>query len=60
MNSIPININLNFQQLIEVVKKLPPAKKSILNDILWDNSMPVPDEHQTLVLISFLSSFILL
>ena len=47
--TIPVRINLSFKQLIEVVKKLPPAEKSLLNDILWDESMPVPSEHESLV-----------
>jgi hypothetical protein len=48
--SIPISINLTFQQLAEAVKKLPPSEKSLLNDMLWDETMPVPPEHQSLVL----------
>ena len=47
--NIPVSINLSFQQLMEAVKKLPPAEKSLLNDVLWDENMPVPSEHQSLV-----------
>ena len=50
MNTIEINTQLSFQQLIAIVKKLPPEQKQILNDSLWDETMPVPKEHQDIVL----------
>ena len=49
-SNIPLSINLSFQQLIEAVKKLPPVEKSLLNDVLWDETMPIPSEHRSLVL----------
>ncbi len=50
MNSLHLNINLSFQQLIEIVKQLSPAEKLKLNDVIWDESMDIPIEHQKLVL----------
>jgi hypothetical protein len=50
MNSLHLNINLSFQQLIEVVKQLSPSEKLKLNDVIWDESMDIPIEHQKLVL----------
>lgn len=50
MNSISVNINLSFKQLVEAVKQLSPEEKLLLNDILWNESMEIPEEHQTLVL----------
>ena len=50
MNSINVNIDLSFQQLLDVVKKLTPKEKLLLNDVLWNESMEIPTEHQTLVL----------
>lgn len=50
MSSLHLNINLSFQQLIEVVKQLSPAEKLKLNDVIWDEKMEIPIEHQKLVL----------
>ncbi|MDB5014878.1 MAG: hypothetical protein JWQ25_3080 [Daejeonella sp.] len=51
MKSIHLNIDLSFQQLVEVVKQLSPTKKLKLNEALWsDNNMNIPSEHQDLVL----------
>ena len=50
MNTIEINTQLSFQQLIAIVKKLPPEQQQILNNSLWDESRPVPEEHQDIVL----------
>jgi hypothetical protein len=50
MNNIPISINLSFQQLLDAVKKLPAAEKSLLNEAIWDDNMAIPQEHQSIVL----------
>ena len=50
MNSLQLNINLNFQQLLEVVKQLSPIEKVQLNEFLWNDNIDIPVEHQTLVL----------
>ncbi|MEY4539620.1 MAG: hypothetical protein RLZZ306_1377 [Bacteroidota bacterium] len=50
MNSLQLNINLNFQQLLEVVKQLSPLEKVQLNEFLWNDNIDIPIEHQTLVL----------
>lgn len=50
MNSISIKTNLNFQQLLEAVKQLTPAEKMKLNEAIWEEDMPIPEEHKTLVL----------
>lgn len=50
MNSINVNIDLSFQQLMDAVKKLTPKEKLLLNDVLWKESMEIPAEHQALVL----------
>jgi hypothetical protein len=49
MNSIQLNIDLSFQQLVEVVKKLSPKDKLKLNEIIWDADSFVPEEHQLIV-----------
>ena len=50
MNSLHLNINLSFQQLIDVVKQLSPSEKLKLNEVLWNERMDIPEEHQKLVL----------
>ena len=49
MTTIPLSININFNQIIDVVKKLSPQEKQLLNDAIWDDEMLVPTEHQILV-----------
>ncbi len=50
MNSIQLNINLNFQQLVDIVNKLSPTEKLKLNECLWSDNMEIPIEHQEIVL----------
>ena len=49
MSNIPISINLSFQQLLDAVKKLPAAEKSLLNEALWDENTTIPFKHQSIV-----------
>lgn len=50
MNTVNLNIDLSFKQLADAVKQLSPEEKLMLNDVLWDESIEIPEEHQTLVL----------
>jgi hypothetical protein len=50
MSSIQLSVNLNFQQLLETVKKLSPKEKMQVNEALWEEDMDIPREHQELVL----------
>jgi len=50
MNTIQLNIDLNFQQLVKIVKQLSPAEKLKLNEVIWDESMDIPIEQKQLVL----------
>ena len=50
MTNMHFQVHLNFQQLIEVVKQLSPDEKIKLNEIIWDESMSIPEEHKNLVL----------
>ena len=50
MSSIQLSANLNFQQLLETVKKLSPKEKMQVNEALWEENMDIPHEHQELVL----------
>ena len=50
MNNIHVQVNLNFQQLLDAIKQLSPNEKLKLNDAIWDESMPIPEEHKHLVM----------
>ena len=47
--NLHLNINLNIEQLVEVVKQLSPDDKLILNEAIWSEDMDIPQEHQKLV-----------
>ena len=49
MDAAKINIPINFQQLLEVVKQLSPKEKLQLNDVIWEDNSTIPIEHQNLV-----------
>jgi len=50
MDSIQVNVNLNFQQLLETIKKLSPKEKLEINEAIWAQDMDIPQEHQDIVL----------
>jgi hypothetical protein len=50
MDVAKINIQVNFQQLIEAVKQLSPKEKLQLNELIWDENTPIPVEHKQLVM----------
>ena len=45
-----ITVNLNFQQLLDFIRQLSPKEKLQLNEVLWEEGMDIPVEHQNLVL----------
>jgi len=49
MNTIQLNINLTFNQLLEAVKQLSPNEKLMLNNVIWDESREIPLEQQAIV-----------
>ena len=50
MESIKLNINLSFNQLLEAIKQLSPKERLELNDLLWNDETEIPIEHQKIVL----------
>ncbi len=50
MDVAKINIQVNFQQIIEAVKQLSPKEKLQLNELIWTENLPIPVEHQQLVM----------
>jgi hypothetical protein len=49
MNNINVQVSLNFKQLLNAVKQLTYSEKLQLNDAIWDESMPIPEEHKNIV-----------
>ncbi|MDB5149370.1 MAG: hypothetical protein JWQ57_3390 [Mucilaginibacter sp.] len=50
MEAAKINIQINFQQIVEAVKQLSPKEKLKLSDIIWEDDHEIPIETQKLVL----------
>lgn len=44
-----LQLNINFQQLLEIIKQLTPAEKTKLNEFIWNEDMEVLKEHQEIV-----------
>jgi len=44
-----IAIELSFGQLLDAVKKLSPAEKLELSEVIWAEDMDIPVEHQNIV-----------
>jgi hypothetical protein len=49
MDTVKVNIQLNFQQIVEAVKQLSPKEKLKLNEFIWDDNSTIPVEHQNIV-----------
>ena len=50
METINLNVSFTLKQLIEVVKKLSPKDKTILNDAIWEDNFIIPEEHKEIVM----------
>ncbi|MDR6968953.1 hypothetical protein J2X31_002979 [Flavobacterium arsenatis] len=50
METIKLNIDLTFNQLLEAVKQLSPKDRLKINDAIWSDDMEVPIEHQKIVM----------
>ncbi len=50
MNTLQLKVNLSFQELAALVKQLSPDEKLKLNDVIWEEDMDIPTQHQKLVL----------
>ncbi len=49
MDAAKINIQINFQQILEAVKQLSPKEKLKLNELIWEDPGTIPVEHQHLI-----------
>ena len=46
---IPSNAQISFPELVANVKTLSVTEKQLLTEVLWDDNMPVLEEHQRIV-----------
>lgn len=49
MNRSSTNAQISFHELVAIVKTLSVAEKQLLTEVLWDDNMPVFEEHQNIV-----------
>lgn len=49
MTTNNLQLNISFQQLVDMIKKLPADDRIKLSEYIWDESMEIPIEHQELV-----------
>jgi hypothetical protein len=50
MNNLNLRVSLSFQELTALIQQLSPAEKLKLNDVIWNENIEIPVEHQRLVL----------
>ncbi|KDN55162.1 addiction module protein [Flavobacterium seoulense] len=50
METIKLNIDLSLNQLIEAIKQLSPKDRLKINDVIWNDNIEIPVEHQKIVL----------
>jgi hypothetical protein len=50
METVKINMQVSFRQIVAAVKQLSPAEKFKLNKIIWEDDIEIPMETQKLVL----------
>ncbi|GAA6766920.1 hypothetical protein AAFH68_28670 [Flavobacterium sp. CGRL1] len=50
MNGLSLKVDLDFKELLKVVKQLSPSEKLKLNDEIWKDDIEIPSEHQKIVL----------
>ena len=44
-----IAVELSLKQLMDAVKQLSPSEKLALNEMIWEEDISIPAEHQDLV-----------
>jgi hypothetical protein len=57
MDSLSVNINMSFQQIIDMIKQLSPSEKLKINDVLWSGNTEIPDEQKNIV-VSLMDAYL--
>ena len=50
MRNFHIDLSLDFNQVLDIVRQLSPAEKMQLNEFIWEEDTEVPLEHQQIVI----------
>jgi len=50
MSNFQIDLSLDFNQVLDIVRQLSPAEKMQLNEFIWEEDIEVPLEHQQIVI----------
>jgi Putative addiction module component len=50
MSNFHIDLNLDFNQVLDIVRQLSPVEKIQLNEFIWENDLEIPTEHKEIVL----------
>ena len=50
MSNFHIDLSLDFNQVLDIVRQLSPAEKMQLNEFIWEEVIEVPLEHQQIVI----------
>ena len=50
MSNFHIDLSLDFNQVLDIVRQLSPAEKMQLNEFIWEEDTEVPLEHQQIVI----------
>lgn len=48
-HNINLNIPLNFNQVVDIVKQLSPQEKTKLKEVLESEQEDIPEEHKNIV-----------
>lgn len=49
MDNLNLKVSIRFEELSALVKQLSYSEKLKLSDVIWDEDMNIPKEHQELV-----------
>jgi Putative addiction module component len=49
MEPVSIKLDLNFLQVVNLVKQLSPSEQLVLNEMIWEDQIEIPAEHQAIV-----------
>ena len=50
MRNFHIELSLDFNQVLDILRQLSPAEKMQLNEFIWEEDTEVPLEHQQIVI----------
>lgn len=49
MELVSAKLDLSLLQVVNLVKQLSPAEQLVLNEMIWEDQIEIPAEHQAIV-----------